>query len=155
MSCRFGGVPAQFKAFWDSTGGLWQSGALNGKPFGLFTSNGTLGGGQVSPRFPFLAMDPKNCFKNCSPDVACWVQEVTLLGSLSNFIHHGMIYVPLVRLHPRSELWISTPDEPPNRKVCRGLIMTRVIVGLLVRPPTFLSGCRSGGESVGRRHLRR
>lgn len=64
---RYGGVPAQFKAFWDATGGLWTSGKLNGKPFGLFTSNGTLGGGQ----------------------------EVTLLSSLSNFIHHGMIYVPL------------------------------------------------------------
>lgn len=36
--CRFGMMAAQMKAFFDSTGGLWQSGALVGKPAALFTS---------------------------------------------------------------------------------------------------------------------
>ena len=43
---RFGMMCAQFKAFLDSTGGLWQKGALAGKPASLFTSTGTQGGGQ-------------------------------------------------------------------------------------------------------------
>lgn len=63
---RYGNMAGQFKTFWDSTGGLWLSGKLTGKPFGIFTSTGTLGGGQ----------------------------EVTPLTSLSNFVHHGMIYIP-------------------------------------------------------------
>lgn len=64
---RFGTFPAQFKTFWDSTGGLWASGALHGKFFGVFVSTGTAGGGQ----------------------------ETTIRNSLSMFIHHGLIYVPL------------------------------------------------------------
>lgn len=64
---RFGNFPAQWKAFWDTTGGLWASGALHGKPAGIFVSTGTPGGGQ----------------------------EVTVLNSLSTLTHHGMIYVPL------------------------------------------------------------
>jgi multimeric flavodoxin WrbA len=36
----------QFKAFWDATGGLWQSGALSGKPGGFFFSTATQNGGQ-------------------------------------------------------------------------------------------------------------
>lgn len=42
---RFGGMPAQVKAFWDATGGLWMKGALVGKPFTIFFSTGTQGGG--------------------------------------------------------------------------------------------------------------
>ncbi|EEB07600.2 ubiquitinated histone-like protein Uhp1 [Schizosaccharomyces japonicus yFS275] len=64
---RYGAPPAQFKAFWDATGGLWATGALHGKYFGVFVSTGTLGGGQ----------------------------EATVMNSLSNFVHHGMIFVPL------------------------------------------------------------
>ncbi|EGV61166.1 flavodoxin-like fold protein [Yamadazyma tenuis] len=64
---RFGNFPAQWKVFWDQTGGLWASGALYGKPFGLFVSTGTPGGGQ----------------------------ESTFMNALSSFIHHGMVYVPL------------------------------------------------------------
>jgi len=63
---RFGNMAGQFKTFWDSTGGLWMAGKLMGKPFGIFTSTNSQGGGQ----------------------------EVTPLTSLSNFVHHGMIYVP-------------------------------------------------------------
>jgi NAD(P)H dehydrogenase (quinone) len=64
---RFGTIPAQFADFWGATGGLWASGALHGKPYGLFVSTGTPGGGQ----------------------------EVTFRNALSLFTHHGMIYVPL------------------------------------------------------------
>jgi NAD(P)H dehydrogenase (quinone) len=42
---RFGGMPAQVKAVWDATGGLWMKGALIGKPIGVFFSTGTQNGG--------------------------------------------------------------------------------------------------------------
>jgi NAD(P)H dehydrogenase (quinone) len=42
---RFGGMPAQVKAVWDATGGLWMKGALVGKPIGVFFSTGTQAGG--------------------------------------------------------------------------------------------------------------
>ena len=45
---RYGTMPAQFKAFWDATGGLWKNGSLLGKPVGLFTSTASQGGGQES-----------------------------------------------------------------------------------------------------------
>ncbi|KAK9849805.1 hypothetical protein WJX84_012380 [Apatococcus fuscideae] len=64
---RFGNVSGQFKQFWDSTGSLWQKGALNGKPFGMFTSTASQGGGQ----------------------------EETFRTAISNFVHHGMIFVPV------------------------------------------------------------
>ncbi|ANB15924.1 Ycp4p [Sugiyamaella lignohabitans] len=68
---RYGNFPAQWKAFWDATGGLWASGALWGKYAGVFVSTGTPGGGQ----------------------------EVTVLNSLSTLAHHGIIYVPLGYKH--------------------------------------------------------
>lgn len=64
---RYGNFPAQWKSFWDATGGLWVKSALQHKPAGFFVSTGTPGGGQ----------------------------EVTVLNSLSTIVHHGMIYVPL------------------------------------------------------------
>lgn len=64
---RYGTLPSQWSSFWDSTGGLWASGALYGKPAGLFVSTGTPGGGQ----------------------------EVTIRNILSILAHHGIIYVPL------------------------------------------------------------
>ena len=63
---RFGGMPAQVKAVWDATGGLWLKGAMIGKPAGIFFSTSTQGGGQ----------------------------ETTALTSLTNFVHHGMLFVP-------------------------------------------------------------
>jgi NAD(P)H dehydrogenase (quinone) len=42
---RFGGMPAQVKAVWDSTGGLWMKGALIGKPISVFFSTSSQGGG--------------------------------------------------------------------------------------------------------------
>lgn len=63
---RFGNFPAQWKAFWDATGGLWVKGALHGKVAGVFVSTGTGGG-----------------------------NEMTAVNSLSVLAHHGIIYVPL------------------------------------------------------------
>lgn len=63
---RFGNFPAQWKAFWDATGGLWARGALHGKVAGAFVSTGSGGG-----------------------------NEMTIVNSLSVLAHHGIIYVPL------------------------------------------------------------
>lgn len=64
---RYGNFPAQWKAFWDATGGLWAKGALQGKVASIFVSTGTPGGGQ----------------------------ETTAINTLSTLTHHGIIYVPL------------------------------------------------------------
>lgn len=48
---RFGSVPAQMKAFLDSTSGLWANGGLAGKLTSVFVSTGSNHGGQeVSPK---------------------------------------------------------------------------------------------------------
>ena len=39
---RYGNFPAQWKTFWDRTGGQWASGAFWGKYVGLFVSTGTV-----------------------------------------------------------------------------------------------------------------
>lgn len=64
---RFGNMPAQWKTFWDSTGGAWQAGALYGKPAAFFVSTAGQGGGQ----------------------------ETTVRNCLSIIAHHGMVYIPL------------------------------------------------------------
>jgi len=64
---RYGNFPAQWKAFWDSTGQLWATGGLWGKYAGVFISTGTPGGGQ----------------------------ESTALAIQSTLAHHGIIFVPL------------------------------------------------------------
>ncbi|KAG2449475.1 hypothetical protein HYH02_005620 [Chlamydomonas schloesseri] len=43
---RFGMMAGQMKNFFDTTGQLWQAGALHGKPASMFTSTATQGGGQ-------------------------------------------------------------------------------------------------------------
>ena len=43
---RFGNMSAQMKNFFDMMAGLWMSGALVGKPAGVFVSTGSLHGGQ-------------------------------------------------------------------------------------------------------------
>ncbi|KAK9329047.1 flavoprotein-like protein [Lipomyces starkeyi] len=43
---RYGNFPAQWKAFWDTTGGLWAKAALAGKYVAQFLSTSTPGGGQ-------------------------------------------------------------------------------------------------------------
>ena len=64
---RYGQPAAQYKALWDSTGQLWQQGALDGKLAGFFFGTASLGGGQ----------------------------EVTASTNLSHFVHHGMLFVPM------------------------------------------------------------
>lgn len=64
---RYGNFPAQWKTFWDKTGGIWQSGGYWGKMAGMFITTGTPGGGQ----------------------------ESTALAAMSTLTHHGIIYVPL------------------------------------------------------------
>ncbi|KAI0772714.1 1,4-benzoquinone reductase [Irpex lacteus] len=73
---RYGNFPAQWKAFWDATGGLWAQGALAGKYAGIFVATGTPGGGQ----------------------------ETTAINSLSTLTHHGIIYVPLGYKHSFGQL---------------------------------------------------
>ncbi|KAJ1880729.1 flavodoxin-like fold protein [Coemansia sp. RSA 486] len=70
---RFGVAPAQVKAFFDATGQLWSTGALLGKPAGLFFSTGSQHGGQESTAFTFL----------------------------THFAHHGIVYVPLGYANPK------------------------------------------------------
>jgi len=64
---RFGNMAAPLKYFLDSTSGLWLSGALVGKPAAVFTSTGSLHGGQ----------------------------ESTLLSMMLPLLHHGMVLVGL------------------------------------------------------------
>lgn len=60
---RFGNMAAPLKYFLDTTGDLWLSGALAGKPAGAFTSTGSLHGGQ----------------------------EATLMTMMVPLLHHGMV----------------------------------------------------------------
>ena len=64
---RFGNMAAPLKYFVDSTSDLWLSGALVGKPAAVFTSTGTLHGGQ----------------------------ESTLLSMMLPLLHHGMLLLGL------------------------------------------------------------
>ncbi|MHB0921993.1 MAG: NAD(P)H:quinone oxidoreductase, type IV [Thiomonas sp. 13-66-29] len=64
---RFGNMAAPMKYFWDQTSGAWLSGALAGKPACVFTSTGSLHGGQ----------------------------ESTLLSMMLPLLHHGMFIVGL------------------------------------------------------------
>ncbi len=64
---RFGRMPGQLAAFLDQAGGLWASGALNGKVGGAFTSSATQHGGN----------------------------EATLFSIITNLLHFGMMIVGL------------------------------------------------------------
>ncbi|MFM7657000.1 MAG: NAD(P)H:quinone oxidoreductase [Burkholderiaceae bacterium] len=64
---RFGNMAAPMKYFIDSTSAQWLSGALAGKPACVFTSTGSLHGGQ----------------------------ESTLLSMMLPLLHHGMLMVGL------------------------------------------------------------
>jgi len=64
---RFGTMPAQMKAFFDSLGDLWFNGDLNGMPAAIWSTTGTQGGGV----------------------------ETTTLTSLPVLIHLGMIFIPI------------------------------------------------------------
>lgn len=64
---RFGNMAAPLKYFIDSTGSLWLSGVMAGKPAAVFTSTSTLHGGQ----------------------------ESTLLSMMIPLLHHGMMVLGL------------------------------------------------------------
>jgi NAD(P)H dehydrogenase (quinone) len=68
---RFGRMPSQMAAFLDQAGGLWMSGALNGKVGGAFTSTASQHGGQ----------------------------ETTLFSIITNLLHFGMTIVGLPYSH--------------------------------------------------------
>lgn len=64
---RFGNMCGQMRQFLDASGGLWQKGALVGKPGSVFTSSATQHGGQ----------------------------ESTILSFHITLLHHGMVVVGL------------------------------------------------------------
>ena len=69
---RFGNMGAPLKYFLDTTGGLWMSGALIGKPAATFTSTSSLHGGQ----------------------------ETTLISMMLPLLHHGMLILGLPYSEP-------------------------------------------------------
>ncbi len=64
---RFGNMAAPLKYFLDGTSGLWLSGTMVGKPAAVFTSTGSMHGGQ----------------------------ETTLLTMMLPLMHHGMLLLGL------------------------------------------------------------
>ena len=76
---RFGNMASAMKYFWDGTGGLWMNHALVGKPAALFTSTGTMHGGQ----------------------------ESTLLSMMLPLLHHGMVIVGLPYSEPELSSTLS------------------------------------------------
>ncbi len=64
---RFGNMAAPMKYFWDGTIAPWQNGTLEGKPATVFTSSGSLHGGN----------------------------ESTLLTMMLPLLHHGMVLMGL------------------------------------------------------------
>ena len=51
---RFGRMPSQMAAFWDTAGGVWARGALHGKVGGAFVSTATQHGGQETTLFSVI-----------------------------------------------------------------------------------------------------
>ncbi|HEV7816996.1 MAG TPA: NAD(P)H:quinone oxidoreductase [Janthinobacterium sp.] len=69
---RFGNMAAPMKYFWDGSAAQWLAGSLAGKPACVFTSTGSLHGGQ----------------------------ESTLLSMMMPLFHHGMMVLGLPYTHP-------------------------------------------------------
>jgi NAD(P)H dehydrogenase (quinone) len=80
---RFGNMAAPMKYFWDGTTSQWLSGALSGKPACVFTSTGSLHGGQ----------------------------ESTLLSMMLPLLHHGMLLLGLPYTQP--ELMTTSSGGTP------------------------------------------
>jgi NAD(P)H dehydrogenase (quinone) len=80
---RFGNMAAPLKYFLEKTSGQWLSGALVGKPAGVFTSTSSLHGGQ----------------------------ESTLLSMMIPLLHHGMIISGLP--YTESELLTTSTGGTP------------------------------------------
>ena len=69
---RFGNMASEMKYFWDQTTSLWLNGALHNKPACVFSSSGSMHGGQ----------------------------ESTLLTMFPPLFHHGMLIMGLTNAHP-------------------------------------------------------
>ena len=80
---RFGNMAASMKYFWDGTAADWLSGTLAGKPAAVFTSTGSLHGGQ----------------------------ESTLLSMMLPLLHHGMLITGLP--YTRAELMTTSSGGSP------------------------------------------
>lgn len=80
---RFGNMAAPLKYFLDSTASLWLKGTLAGKPAAVFTSTGSLHGGQ----------------------------ETTLTSMMLPLMHHGMVVVGLPYTAP--ELYATESGGTP------------------------------------------
>lgn len=80
---RFGNMASAMKYFWDGSTAQWLSGALAGKPASVFTSTGSLHGGQ----------------------------ETTLLSMMLPLLHHGMLIMGLPYTQP--ELSSTTSGGTP------------------------------------------
>ena len=80
---RFGNMASAMKYFWDGTATEWLAGTLAGKPAAVFTSTGSLHGGQ----------------------------ESTLLSMMIPLLHHGMLIMGLPYTHP--ELMTTTTGASP------------------------------------------
>lgn len=80
---RFGNMAAPLKYFWDGTSAQWLSGTLAGKPACVFTSTGSLHGGQ----------------------------ESTLLSMMMPLMHHGMLLLGLPYTNP--ELMTTSSGGTP------------------------------------------
>lgn len=106
---RFGNMAAPMKYFLDGTAGLWLKGTLIGKPASVFTSTGSMHGGN----------------------------ETTLLTMMLPLMHHGMLMVGLPYSEPElsntqsggtpygaSHVGGSSDDKPitaDERKMCMAL----------------------------------
>jgi len=80
---RFGNMAAALKYFLDGTAAEWLAGTLAGKPAAVFTSTGSLHGGQ----------------------------ESTLLSMMLPLLHHGMLVMGLPYAHP--ELMTTSSGGSP------------------------------------------
>ncbi len=76
---RFGNMAAPLKFFWDNTSTIWLSGALQGKPGSVFTSTGSMHGGQ----------------------------ETTLISMMLPLLHHGMLIMGLPYQHGELSTTVS------------------------------------------------
>ena len=80
---HFGNMPAAMKHFIDSTGSLWMSGKLAGKPAGVFSASTSMHGGQ----------------------------ESTLLTMILPLLHHGMLIVGIP--YTQAELFSTETGGTP------------------------------------------
>lgn len=97
---RFGNMASAMKYFWDGTAPQWLSGTLCGKPACVFTSTGSMHGGQ----------------------------ESTLLTMLIPLLHHGMLVMGLPYTQPEL-MATSTGGSPYGATHWAGVNNDRAISG--------------------------